>query len=398
MGGGLHPAGPGRGRTVTPATAAGETGDAFALVAGRPEVVAQLRAAVAAPLHAYLLVGPDGSGSAAAAAAFAAALLCPQGGCGECRDCRLALAGEHPDAVTFAPEGAFLRMSDAEEIARVAVRSPLEGNRKVLVLTDFHRVQRVGPALLKTIEEPPDTTVFVILADTVPPELITIASRCLRIEMTPVPVEALVGLLVDEGVETTAARVAAEAAGGSLGRARLLVDDPGLARRRDAWDRAPERLDGTGAAACVVTDELLDLVEAAAEPLRRAQAEEMAGREERAAATGERTSGRSQMETSHRRALRRQRTEELRFGLATLAARYGDELAQAGPELPAVLTAVDAVTAAAAALARNPNETLLLQALFVGLAPLRGRAPGSTGPNLSRSLPGAKPPPESSRR
>lgn len=352
-----------------------ETGDAFARVGGRPGVVAQLRAAVAAPLHAYLLVGPDTSGSAIAAAAFAAALLCPQGGCGHCRDCRLALAGEHPDAVTFAPEGAFLRMSDAEEIARVAVRSPLEGHRKVLVLTDFHRVQRVGPALLKTIEEPPQTTVFVILADTVPPELVTIASRCVRIEMAPVPVGALVGLLVDEGVQEAAARVAAEAAGGSLGRARLLVADPGLGSRRGAWARAPERLDGTGATVCVVAAELLELVDSAAEPLRRAQAEEAAAREERAAATGERGSGRAQFEASQRRALRRHRTEELRFGLATLAARYRDHLAGAGSEMSALLAAVDAIIAATAALHRNPNETLLLQALLVGLPALRRLRP-----------------------
>ncbi|CAN5211578.1 DNA polymerase III subunit delta' [soil metagenome] len=348
-------------------------GDAFAGVAGRPAVVAQLRAAAASPVHAYLLIGPDGSGSAAAAAAFSAALLCPRGGCGRCRDCRLALAGEHPDVSTFAPEGAFLRMSDAEEIARVAARSPVEGNRKVLVLTDFHRVQRVGPALLKTIEEPPDTTVFVILADTVPPELVTIASRCVRIEMAAIPTEALVELLVDEGVELGAARVAAEAAGGSLGRARLLVADPGLAERRQAWALVPVRLDDTGAAACVVVGELLELVEAAAEPLRRAQAEETAALEERAATTGERGSGRSRVEASQRRALRRHRTEELRFGLATLGARYRDQLAEAGPELPALLGALDAITAASAALVRNPNETLLLQALLVGLPSLASR-------------------------
>ncbi|HEV2068664.1 MAG TPA: hypothetical protein VGR26_02595 [Acidimicrobiales bacterium] len=348
-------------------------GDAFAGVAGRPAVVAQLRGAAATPLHAYLLVGPDGPGSAAAAAAFAAALLCPRGGCGRCRDCRLALAGEHPDVSTFAPEGAFLRMSDAEEIIRVATRSPVEGNRKVLVLSDFHRVQRVGPALLKTIEEPPDTTVFVILADTVPPELVTIASRCVRIEMPPIPAEALIEQLTDEGVEDGAARVAAEAAGGSLGRARLLVADPGLARRREAWALVPERLDDTGAAACVVAGELLELVEAAAEPLRRAQVEATALLEERAAATGERGSGRSRVEASQRRALRRHRTEELRFGLATLAARYRDQLAVAGPELPALLRALDAITAASAALVRNPNEVLLLQALLVSLPSLAER-------------------------
>lgn len=341
--------------------------DVFSGVAGHREVVDQLRAAAANPVHAYLLVGPDGAAAGSAAAGFTAALLCQQGGCGNCRDCRLALAGAHPDGLIFAPEGAFLRMSDAEEIARAAVRSPREGARKVLTLTEFHRVQRVGPALLKTIEEPPETTVFVIVADHVPPELVTIASRCLRIELAPVPASEVVDILVADGVDQGDAVVAAEAAGGSVGRARLLVGDRGLAERRAAWARVPERLDGTGAAACVVAGELLDLVEAAAEPLRRTQAEELAALEERAAATGERGAGRSALEASQRRALRRHRSAELRFGLGTLAARYRDHLAGARGEAAETVAAVDAINAATAALVRNPNETLLLQALLIRL-------------------------------
>ena len=121
--------------------------DAFDAVVGQPGVVAQLRAAAVSPVHAYLLVGPEGAGARAAAVAFSAALLCPNGGDGTCRDCRLALAGEHPDALTYAPEGAFLRVGDAEEIVRLALRSPMEGTRKVLILTELHRIQSAGPAL-----------------------------------------------------------------------------------------------------------------------------------------------------------------------------------------------------------------------------------------------------------
>ncbi|MBW3546925.1 MAG: hypothetical protein KY452_02145 [Actinobacteria bacterium] len=345
-------------------------GDAFTAVAGQPGLVAALRAAAAAPVHAYLLAGPAGAGTAAAAAAFAAALLCPSGGCGRCRDCRLALAGAHPDAVTFEPEGAFLRLTDAEEISRLAARTPVEGRRKVLVLTDFHRVRQVGPALLKTIEEPPASTVFVILADTVPPELITIASRCVRIDVAPLAPSTLADLLEGEGVPPEQARTAAEAAAGSLDRARLLVSDPGLAARRQAWAHLPERLDGTGAAVAVAVSELLDLVEAAAEPLRRAQAGAAAELEERVAASGERGSGRSRLEASQRRALRRHRADELRFGLATLARRYRDALVRDGTDVAARVAAVDAVNAAAEALTRNPNEPLLLQALLLRLPPL----------------------------
>ncbi len=341
--------------------------DAFAGVAGQPQLVAQLRAASFAPVHAYLLVGPAGAGTAAAAAAFAAALLCPAAGCGTCRDCRLALAGGHPDAVTFAPEGAFLRIADAEEITRVAARSPIEGRRKVLVLADFHRVQRVGPALLKTIEEPPESTVFVVLADNVPPELVTIASRCVRIDVAPVPASTLMALLVAEGVEETRAATAATAAGGNLDRARLLVSDSGLDRRRRAWAGVPESLDGSGAAVAVVAAELLELVEEAAGPLRRAHAEELAELEARVASTGERGSGRGRLEASQRRALRRHRTDELRFGLATLAGRYREALVRPGADPGAVLTGLDAITAASVALTRNPNEALLLQALLLRL-------------------------------
>ena len=71
--------------------------DVFDRVVGQERAVAHLRAAVRAPVHAYLLVGPPGTGRRTAALSLAAALLCPRGGCGECDVCRRVLAGSHPD-------------------------------------------------------------------------------------------------------------------------------------------------------------------------------------------------------------------------------------------------------------------------------------------------------------
>ena len=71
----------------------------FDEVVGQPAAVAQLMAASRRPVHAYLLHGPPGSGKRPAARALAAALLCPDGGCGHCNTCRRALAGTHPDLV-----------------------------------------------------------------------------------------------------------------------------------------------------------------------------------------------------------------------------------------------------------------------------------------------------------
>ena len=337
---------------------------------GQSGVVAQLEAAARAPVHAYLLVGQPGAGARAAADAFAAALLCPHGGCGECRSCRLVAAGEHPDLVVHVPAGASLLRAEGEEIVRLASRTPVEGPRKVLVLTEMHKVSVVAPMLLKTIEEPPESTIFVVLADFVPSELVTIASRCVTIAVPPLGTAILEQTLRDEGVEEPVAASAAQAAGGSLDRARLLASDPGLAARREQWAMVPRRLDGTGAAVSGLVDELRATVEAAAAPLVAQQDAELVALEARVAEAGERGSGRRRLEEAHKRALRRHRADELRFGLATLAGRYGAALATEPGRVPEVVAAVRAIDGAAEALVRNPNEALLLQALFLRLPPL----------------------------
>ena len=340
-------------------------------VPGQPDVVAQLQAAAREPVHAYLLVGPPGAGARAAATAFAAALVCPEGGCGVCRDCTLALAGEHPDVLGWEPEGASLSAEDVRAIVNLAVGSPVEGERRVLILSDLHRAQVTAPMLLKTIEEPPATTVFVILADLVIPELVTIASRCVRFDVPALPAAAVAAALEAEGVDAEHAQAAAVASLGDLDRARVLVADPALGQRREAWWHAPERLDGSGAAVTAVVDELRSRIEEAAGPLREVQAAELAELERRVAERGERGSGRAQLVARHRRQVRRHRAEELRFGLATLSARYRDELADGtGANAGPIIAAVGAIDAAAEALTRNPNETLLLQSLFLRLPSL----------------------------
>jgi DNA polymerase-3 subunit delta' len=344
-------------------------------VPGHAEVVAQLQAAAVSPVHAYLLVGPPGAGARAAATAFAAALVCEHRGCGECRDCRRALDDEHPDVLRWEPEGAAIAAEDVRaQIVPMAFSSPLEAERRVLVLGEMHRAVVQGPMLLKTIEEPPASTVFVILADVVTPELVTIASRCARIDVPPLPAQVVAATLEAEGADPDAAQAAAAASLGDLDRARILLVDPALGQRREAWWLAPERLDGTGSAVVAVVDELRTRIEEAAGPLKEVQSAEVAELERWIAEHGERGAGRKELVARHRRQARRHRAEELRFGLATLAARYRDALGDGtGPQARAAVDAVRAIDAAAEGLTRNPNESLLLQSLFLSLAPLARR-------------------------
>ncbi len=152
--------------------------DAWDEVVGQPVAVSQLRAAVASPVHAYLFVGPRGTGKRAAARAFAGELLAAGSeGDDADRHRRLAAAETHPDLSVVERSGASIDVKQARWIVERASRSPNEGSRKVLVLDEFHLLDpRTGGILLKTIEEPPDGTYFLVLAEEVTPDLVTIAS------------------------------------------------------------------------------------------------------------------------------------------------------------------------------------------------------------------------------
>lgn len=344
---------------------------AFAGVVGQDEAVALMRASLAAPVHAYLLVGPPGSGLLEAGVAFAAAMLCEEGGCGTCAHCRAALARIHPDLFVYERRGAALSVDQAKDAVQRSMRSPRSARRQVLLLTELHLVEDAVPVLLKAVEEPPDTTVFVLLADDVPPDLATIASRCARITLRPLDTATVTRVLVAEGADPDRASAAAIASGARLDRARLLVSDEGVAARHARWREVPTRLDGTGATVCVLAAELLAGASEPVEVLRRQQEEELKALVAQAAERREPLRGRADIEARHKREQRRMRTDELRAGLATLAGAYRDRLADpaiAPRRVAAVLAAVAAIDTAADALVRNPNEQLLLEALLLRLA------------------------------
>jgi len=349
-----------------------ERADLWHDVVGQGRAMAALQAAARRPVHAYLLVGPPGSGKRAAARAFAAAVLgldAADRGADVDRAVQLCLDEAHPDLQVFEPEGAAISAPDAREIVTAASRSPVEGGRKVLVLEEFHTVQQAGPILLKTIEEPPESTVFVILAEEVPNELVAIASRAVRIDLGPVPQDAVAERLVQEGIAPEVAATTAAAAGGDLHRARLLARDPSLVVRRDSWASIPHRVDGTGHTAATLVDEVVAHIDAAQGPLDERHEAERAALEEQIETYGLRPTERKEQEKRHKREVRRHRAAEIRFGLAVLAGEYRDRLATAHDPTP-YLEALRDVQAAAEALVRNPNELLLLQALVVGLPPI----------------------------
>ena len=352
----------------------------FSGVVAQEDAVAALRAAAANPVHAYLFHGPAGNGGLVAALGFAAALLCPDGGCGECATCRAALAGTDPDLHIVRRSGASISIADVRQVVALAQRRPLHASRQVIVVLDVHLAALRAPALLKTLEEPPGDTVFILLTDQIIPELVTVASRCVEIPFPPVPRAALVRWLAGSGVATDMAAVVADSSGGNPERARVMVDDPDVVARVGLWTSVPDELTASGMTAAGLTRRVLESADRAVEPLRAAHAREIESLAAAAAEMGERgLPGRKEIVEQHQREERRFRTDALRAGLGVLARTYRDRVAGAASthnvtvadeDVRSAVAAVGLITEAAEALPRNPNEALLLQSLFVQLAAL----------------------------
>ena len=191
--------------------------------------------------HAWLLTGPPGSGRSTAARVFAAALQCPDGGCGTCDVCHQVLGRGHADVDQFTPEKLQITAEESLELIRRASMTPIMGRWNVLIVEDADRLNDVsGNALLKSLEEPSPRTVWILCAPTPEDVLPTIVSRTRQVRLrTPTTREVTEALVRREGVDPALASFAARAAQGHIGRARALAGDEQVRLRRSGGPGHP---------------------------------------------------------------------------------------------------------------------------------------------------------------
>jgi DNA polymerase-3 subunit delta' len=197
----------------------------FDELVGQPMVARFLSAAVAAGTvsHATLLCGPTGAGKTEAALLLARAALCAQGGgADDCDDCLRMKHGTHPDLHVIAPAGVAGYVGEQiHELIHDVSLAPMRAKRKVYLITRADLLNGTSAnALLKTLEEPPASVVFILMARTREAVLPTIASRCQVLAFNSIPEGEAIRLLVEKArVDAADARIALAVTGGSVQRA-----------------------------------------------------------------------------------------------------------------------------------------------------------------------------------
>ncbi|CAM3160797.1 DNA polymerase III subunit delta' [Nocardioides dubius] len=235
------------------------------LVGQRPMIASLQQAAAGHGMsHAFLFVGPPGSGRSNAAVAFSAALQCESQGCGTCHSCTTALAGSHADISVVRTEKLSIGVDEVRQLVRTAALAPAGARWQILIVEDADRLtDQACNALLKSIEEPSERTVWILCAPTVEDVLPTIRSRCRLVTLaTPAPADVAEFLTRSLGVPGDLASYAARASQGHIGRAKALAKDEDTRNRRREIVSWPVRLVG-----------LRQCMDAAARVLEAAKAE-----------------------------------------------------------------------------------------------------------------------------
>lgn len=346
----------------------------FGDVIGHRAILEMLEGDLHRPAHAYLFVGPGSVGKATVARRFAARVLCGDDAAG----LRRALAGNHPDLVLVEPDGrTSLSVDRARETVARSVLTPVEATRKVFLFEEAGAMnEEAANALLKTLEEPTDTTIFLLVAESEDDLPSTVASRSRTVFFGRVPEAEIAESLAALGVEAEQADRAATSSGGRPGLALVLATRPEVAAFRRAWLSVPGRVTPRPGDAYRLAEELVAAVDPLLEGLAERQGEELIKGE------GEGRDLRSVKER-HERERRRAATALHTGGLEILASWYRDAaVAQFGGPVRnrdvsgadlAEVSARDAVAKAGRvldaidALEANQRPELALGALFADL-------------------------------
>lgn len=198
--------------------------------------------------HAYIIQGEAGSGKKMLADIFATTLQCEEGGiepCGHCQSCKQALSGNHPDIRHVTHEKATIGVDDIRlQLNNDIMVKPYSRPYKVYIIDEAEKMtEQAQNAMLKTIEEPPEYAIILLLTVNAKLLLPTILSRCILLNVRPVARGGIIRLLTERhGIATYMAEVAADFADGVCGRAIAYAQSGEFVEQKDEVLKVLRRL------------------------------------------------------------------------------------------------------------------------------------------------------------
>lgn len=223
----------------------------FRDIVGHEKIIEHLQNAIKLDKasHAYILNGPDKSGKMMLANAFAMALQCEKHGiegCMECHSCKQAASRNHPDIIYLTHEKVnTISVGDIrEQINQKAAEKPYSSKYKIYIVDEAEKMnQQAQNALLKTIEEPPSFVIILLLTTNADSFLPTILSRCIRLNLMPVPDEKVRGYLMEHyEIPDYQADISAAFAQGNVGKAISLASSESFKEMKDSAVQLMKRL------------------------------------------------------------------------------------------------------------------------------------------------------------
>lgn len=204
--------------------------------------------------NAYLFTGPEGVGKKTAGRVFAMLCNClapepqhqrrpgpqaheggtaPIAACGQCRSCKKILSANHPDIHWIAPAGSYIKVDQIRLLCQRLALKPYEAKIRLAIIESAHTLNpEAGNTLLKILEEPPEKTIFILMAGQMTELLPTIVSRCRHIRFNPVSAESIQNYLQrNYGIPAADAAIIAKMADGSLSRAAAMTEKDWLSHR-----------------------------------------------------------------------------------------------------------------------------------------------------------------------
>lgn len=323
------------------------------------QTLGQIKTAAVSNIHSFIFSGPpsfpriDGLTEDAptpllrlAAYEFAAELFAEYGD----EHSEMARQGIHENLRFIEPEGKSFLVADAEAVISEIYSTPRNGfKKKVVVCSQFHTAdESVATRLLKVIEEPPPSAILILLSEATLPE--TITSRCVEINVSPVPQVVMRKYLQENGVAEEHIEMISDIAAGDLGRAHFLTLNESYDRRFEVWGSIPESLGAENLTGAIVTNQV-KLVREFLDELNANLSESL-----------------KSVETL-KREKRRIRDMEIRFGLFLMERYFYQQLIENMNEnTQKVSEKIKSINEASRLLHGNPNEVLLLSNLFFELA------------------------------